>query len=261
MKGTWPRGLDSAEDALAALALHHDEKNRSEHIMIVDLLRNDLGRICATGSIRVDGLFRVEHYPTLLQMTSTVSRHSAPRRRLARDLPQPLPQRLHHRRAQDQHHAHHSRDGRCAARHLHRGHRLHRAHRRRLLQRRHPNAVAGERRGNHGRGRRHRLRLGPSSRVRRVPPEGRVPHPLAARLRPDRDTALARRLYAAAAAPRPPAPLLRVLRPPVRRRRDRIAPARAGRNLRPAQPPSRAPHPRPARPDRADQRANPAKPH
>jgi para-aminobenzoate synthetase/4-amino-4-deoxychorismate lyase len=73
MKGTWPRGLDAAEDALAALALHHDEKNRSEHIMIVDLLRNDLGRICSTGSIRVDGLFSVEHYPTLLQMTSTVS--------------------------------------------------------------------------------------------------------------------------------------------------------------------------------------------
>ena len=73
MKGTWPRGLDAAEDALAALALHHDEKNRSEHIMIVDLLRNDLGRICSTGSIRVDGLFRVERYPTLLQMTSTIT--------------------------------------------------------------------------------------------------------------------------------------------------------------------------------------------
>jgi para-aminobenzoate synthetase/4-amino-4-deoxychorismate lyase len=72
MKGTWPRGLDAAEDALATLALHHDEKNRSEHIMIVDLLRNDLGRICSTGNIRVDGLFSVERYPTLLQMTSTV---------------------------------------------------------------------------------------------------------------------------------------------------------------------------------------------
>jgi para-aminobenzoate synthetase/4-amino-4-deoxychorismate lyase len=73
MNGTWPRGLDAAEDARAALQLHHDEKNRSEHIMIVDLLRNDLGRICTTGSIRVDGLFSVERYPTLLQMTSTVS--------------------------------------------------------------------------------------------------------------------------------------------------------------------------------------------
>ena len=73
MKGTWPRGFDAAEDALAALALHHDEKNRSEHIMIVDLLRNDLGRICSTGSIRVDDLFSIERYTTLLQMTSTIS--------------------------------------------------------------------------------------------------------------------------------------------------------------------------------------------
>ena len=73
MKGTWPRGRDAAEDALAALELQNDEKNRSEHLMIVDLLRNDLGRICTTGSIRVDNLFSIERYPTLLQMTSTVS--------------------------------------------------------------------------------------------------------------------------------------------------------------------------------------------
>ena len=73
MKGTWPRGRDAAEDALAALELQNDEKNRSEHLMIVDLLRNDLGRICTTCSIRVDDIFSIERYPTLLQMTSTVS--------------------------------------------------------------------------------------------------------------------------------------------------------------------------------------------
>jgi para-aminobenzoate synthetase/4-amino-4-deoxychorismate lyase len=73
MKGTMSRGLDAVEDAEAALRLQHDEKNRSEHVMIVDLLRNDLGRICNTGSIQVDGLFSVEKYETLLQMTSTVS--------------------------------------------------------------------------------------------------------------------------------------------------------------------------------------------
>jgi para-aminobenzoate synthetase/4-amino-4-deoxychorismate lyase len=73
MKGTWPRGRDITEDAIAALKLQNDEKNRSEHLMIVDLLRNDLGRICTTGSVRVDDLFSVERYPTLLQMTSTVS--------------------------------------------------------------------------------------------------------------------------------------------------------------------------------------------
>jgi para-aminobenzoate synthetase/4-amino-4-deoxychorismate lyase len=73
MKGTMPRGLDANEDARMAAHLQSDEKNRSEHVMIVDLLRNDLGRICTTGSIRVDDLFSVEQYETLLQMTSTVS--------------------------------------------------------------------------------------------------------------------------------------------------------------------------------------------
>jgi para-aminobenzoate synthetase/4-amino-4-deoxychorismate lyase len=73
MKGTIPRGLDSAGDEQAACRLQRDEKNRSEHVMIVDLLRNDLGRICAAGSVRVDDLFSVEHYETLLQMTSTIS--------------------------------------------------------------------------------------------------------------------------------------------------------------------------------------------
>ena len=73
MKGTMPRGLDIAEDAEAVFRLQHDEKNRSEHVMIVDLLRNDLGRICTMGSVRVEDIFSVEKYETLLQMTSTVS--------------------------------------------------------------------------------------------------------------------------------------------------------------------------------------------
>jgi para-aminobenzoate synthetase / 4-amino-4-deoxychorismate lyase len=73
MKGTMPRGLDNVEDGQQSQRLHHDEKNRSEHVMIVDLLRNDLGRICAPGSVHVDDIFSVERYATLLQMTSTVS--------------------------------------------------------------------------------------------------------------------------------------------------------------------------------------------
>jgi para-aminobenzoate synthetase/4-amino-4-deoxychorismate lyase len=73
MKGTMPRGLDLAEDALAAVALQNDEKNRSEHIMIVDLLRNDLGRICTAGTVQTEDLFTVERYETLLQMTSIVT--------------------------------------------------------------------------------------------------------------------------------------------------------------------------------------------
>ncbi|WP_263366645.1 aminodeoxychorismate synthase component I [Edaphobacter bradus] len=73
MKGTMPRGLDLHDDELAAQRLASDEKNCSEHIMIVDLLRNDLGRVCAAGSVRVEDIFTVERYATLLQMTSTVS--------------------------------------------------------------------------------------------------------------------------------------------------------------------------------------------
>ncbi len=73
MKGTMPRGLDEADDREAALRLQQDEKNRSEHVMIVDLLRNDLGRISESGSVRVEDLFSVERYQTLLQMTSTIS--------------------------------------------------------------------------------------------------------------------------------------------------------------------------------------------
>jgi para-aminobenzoate synthetase / 4-amino-4-deoxychorismate lyase len=73
MKGTMPRGLDLTEDAQQAIKLQNDPKNRSEHVMIVDLLRNDLGRICTMGSVHADDLFSVERYETLLQMTSTIS--------------------------------------------------------------------------------------------------------------------------------------------------------------------------------------------
>lgn len=72
MKGTMPRGLDLADDERLADLLRNDEKNRSEHVMIVDLLRNDLGRICRSGSVEVKDPFSVERYDTLHQMTSTV---------------------------------------------------------------------------------------------------------------------------------------------------------------------------------------------
>lgn len=73
MKGTWPRGLNSSDDEQAAEHLRRDTKNRAEHVTIVDLLRNDLGRVCTLGSVRVDELMRVERYSTLHQMTSDIS--------------------------------------------------------------------------------------------------------------------------------------------------------------------------------------------
>lgn len=72
MKGTAARGRTTREDRERAEWLRSDPKNRSENVMIVDLLRNDLGRVAKFGSVRTEDLFAVERYPTLWQMTSTV---------------------------------------------------------------------------------------------------------------------------------------------------------------------------------------------
>ncbi len=76
MKGTAPRGASLEADAERARALAGSEKERAENLMIVDMLRNDLGRVAATGSVSVSALFEVERYPTLLQLTSTVAARS-----------------------------------------------------------------------------------------------------------------------------------------------------------------------------------------
>lgn len=73
MKGTAPRGATAEEDEAARAALFASEKERAENLMIVDLLRNDLGRLAAPGKVGVDRLFAIEAYPTLWQMVSTVS--------------------------------------------------------------------------------------------------------------------------------------------------------------------------------------------
>lgn len=72
MKGTWRRGRTLQEDMRHRQRLHRSEKDRAENIMIIDMARNDLGRICAYGSVSVDRLFEVEPYASVLQMTSTV---------------------------------------------------------------------------------------------------------------------------------------------------------------------------------------------
>ncbi len=78
MKGTAARGRTTREDNERAEWLRSDPKNRSENVMIVDLLRNDLGRIATFGSVRAGNLFTVERYPTLWQMTSTVTAELRP---------------------------------------------------------------------------------------------------------------------------------------------------------------------------------------
>ena len=71
--GTRPRGADAAEDARIAEGLLEDEKERAEHVMLVDLGRNDLGRVCEYGTVSVDTFMAVETYSHVMHIVSSVS--------------------------------------------------------------------------------------------------------------------------------------------------------------------------------------------
>ena len=73
IKGTRPRGLYPAHDAALGRVLSESAKDRAENLMIVDLLRNDISRVCAPGSVRVPDLFALEHYSTVQHLVSTVT--------------------------------------------------------------------------------------------------------------------------------------------------------------------------------------------
>ncbi|HWD28486.1 MAG TPA: aminodeoxychorismate synthase component I, partial [Rhizomicrobium sp.] len=82
MKGTAPRGADALADARAKAALAASPKDRAENLMIVDLVRNDIGRLALIGSVAVKDLFAVETYPTLHTMVSTVTAQLKPATRV-----------------------------------------------------------------------------------------------------------------------------------------------------------------------------------
>lgn len=73
IKGTRPRGKNAAEDALKKKELLNSQKDIAENTMIVDLLRNDLGRVCKFGSVKVEQLCELEEHPTLFHLVSTIS--------------------------------------------------------------------------------------------------------------------------------------------------------------------------------------------
>jgi len=73
MKGTCPRGLHPSLDTILGKELQASAKNRAENVMVVDMVRNDLSRIAEPGSVSVEELFKITRWPTLWQMTSTVS--------------------------------------------------------------------------------------------------------------------------------------------------------------------------------------------
>ena len=92
MKGTARRGRFPAEDRLQADRLRGSAKERAENVMVVDMVRNDLGRVATIGSVHVPELFTLEPYPNVWQMTSTVTA-ARRRRRWTRSSPRRFPRR------------------------------------------------------------------------------------------------------------------------------------------------------------------------
>jgi len=78
IKGTRPRSSNADEDKALAVQLQNSNKDKAENLMIVDLLRNDLGTICATGSVQVDHLFQLQSFSNVHHLVSSISAHLEP---------------------------------------------------------------------------------------------------------------------------------------------------------------------------------------
>ena len=129
-QGHPPARAGPMHDAALGRALAESDKDRAENVMIVDLLRNDLSRVCRPGTVRVPELFALEHHPTVHHLVSTVVGELDPARGRRRPAPGRVSRRLDHRRAQGAGDGDHRRAGADAARRVLRLDRLPQRHRR-----------------------------------------------------------------------------------------------------------------------------------
>ena len=106
--GTHPRSEDAAEDAALRARLQAHPKERAEHVMLVDLERNDLGRVCEPGSVKVAALMDIASYRHVHHIESTVCGQAASGHERVRCLARRVSRRHHHRLPQGAHHADHS---------------------------------------------------------------------------------------------------------------------------------------------------------
>ena len=164
--GTRRRGASPAEDRRLIEDLRADEKERAEHVMLVDLGRNDLGRVCVPGTVKVDEFMEMELYSHVIHMVSSVSGTLARGQRSRRRAQGGLPRRHRERRPQGPRHADRRRARDRAARPLRRRHRLPQLRRRPRHLHLHPHRHRQGRRGARAGRRRHRGRLGAREGVR-----------------------------------------------------------------------------------------------
>ncbi|MFO0927563.1 MAG: anthranilate synthase component I family protein [Gemmataceae bacterium] len=174
IKGTRPRGATPDADRAVAAELLASPKDRAENVMIVDLLRNDLGRVCAFGSVRVEAVCRLESYRTVHHLVSEVSGQLRPGLGPV-DLLRGVPRRIGHRGAQGAGDGDHRRTGADRTRAVLRQPRLPRL--RRVGRHQHPDPHVHDRQRVDAvpRRRRDRRRLRPGRRIRRDAAQGRGP--------------------------------------------------------------------------------------
>ena len=145
--GTRPRGRDEEEDERLAAELAADPKERAEHIMLVDLGRNDLGRVSEYGSVRVERLEFVERYSHVMHLVSSLRSTLRPDVDCFDALAACFPGRHRFRRAQGPRHGDHRRARAHAPRHLRRRHSVPGFFRQSRLLHRHPHHGGEKRRG------------------------------------------------------------------------------------------------------------------